>query len=150
MAMLPTVFGDNIFDDFFADPFFRAAGVDNAQPTRAMQRNLMTTDVRESDDAYTVVMDLPGYNKDDIQVDLKNGYLNVTAKRESNDDEKDKNGKYLRRERYFGTCTRSFYVGDDIKRDDIKATYTNGILSLTVPKKNAQEVEDSHRIAIEG
>ena len=110
----------------------------------------MNTDVRESDTAYTVDMDLPGYNKDDIQVDLNNGYLNVTAKRETDKDQKDDNGKYLRRERYYGTCTRSFYVGEDIKRDDIKATYTNGILSLSIPKKNAQEVEDSHRIAIEG
>lgn len=150
MAMLPTVFGGNLFDDFFADPFFGYAGRGDGAATRRAQQNLMTTDVRETDDAYTVEMDLPGYKKDDIQVDLKNGYLNVTAKREDANDEKDDNGKYLRRERYYGTCTRSFYVGDDIKRDDIKATYANGILSLTVPKKNAQEVEDAHRIAIEG
>lgn len=150
MAMLPTVFGGNLFDDFFADPFFGYAGRGDSAATRRAQQNLMTTDVRETDDAYTVEMDLPGYKKDDIQVDLKNGYLNVTAKRENANDEKDDNGKYLRRERYYGTCTRSFYVGDDIKRDDIKATYANGILSLTVPKKNAQEVEDAHRIAIEG
>ncbi|MDD6373989.1 MAG: Hsp20/alpha crystallin family protein [Bifidobacteriaceae bacterium] len=149
MAMLPTVFGGNIFDDFFADPFFRTA-TNGQSSTRTLPQSLMNTDVRESDTAYTVDMDLPGYNKGDIQVDLNNGYLNVTAKRETDKDQKDDNGKYLRRERYYGTCTRSFYVGEDIKRDDIKATYTNGILSLSIPKKNAQEVEDSHRIAIEG
>lgn len=150
MTMLPTVFGSSLFDNFFADPFFRFDGENGSDHSRSVATNLMNTDVRESDTAYTVDMDLPGFNKDDIHVDLKNGYLNVSATRQSKDDQKDENGKYLRRERYYGTCTRSFYVGDDVKRDDIKASYKDGTLSLTIPKKDAKEVEESQRIAIEG
>lgn len=135
---------DNFFDDF-------------ARPTRSVVRystpttNVMRTDIRETDTGYELDIDLPGYKKEDVQAELKDGYLTITAKTENSNDEKDANGKYIRRERYSGTCSRAFYVGEDITQQDIGARFENGILKLSVPKKDAKpKVEENHFITIEG
>ena len=110
----------------------------------------MNTDVRELEDGYEIIMDLPGFKKDEIEIMLENGYLNVSASKGLDKDESDKAGKYIRRERYAGAMSRSFYVGDDITHEDIHAKFENGILKLDVPKKEAKAVETKKRVAIEG
>lgn len=110
----------------------------------------MKTDVRETDSGYEVDIDLPGFKKDEIDVQLDNGYLSISAAKGLDKEEKDKEGKYIRKERYAGSMSRSFYVGDAITEDDIKAKYESGILRLSIPKKEAKQVETTKRIAIEG
>ena len=148
--MLPTVFGENLFDDFFDDSF----GMMNARsPLYGKHaRNLMKTDIKEFDDKYEVEIDLPGFKKDEVQVELKDGYLVVSAEKGLDEDEKDKkSGKYLRRERYAGSCQRSFYVGKYVTEEDIHAKYEDGILKLSLPKKAPKAVEEKDGyIAIEG
>lgn len=153
MAMFPALMNDTMFSDLFDDPFFegwrnmdRAAACD---PN--MSAGMMSTDVRETDKGYTVDIDMPGFKKDDISLDLQNGYLTVSAHRNSSHEDKDDNGRWLRRERYAGSCSRSFYVGEDVKESDIHASYRNGTLCIQVPKMQAQpQVESKHQIAIEG
>ena len=116
-----------------------------------MSMGMMSTDVRESDNGYTVDIDMPGFKKDNISLELQNGYLTVSARRDSAHEDKDNNGKWLRRERYVGSCSRSFYVGEDMKDSDIHASYKDGTLCLELPKpQEQQQVESKHRIAIEG
>lgn len=110
----------------------------------------MKTDVRETDDSYEVDIDLPGFKKDEIQAQLKDGYLTVSAAKGLDKDEKDKKGNYIRQERYAGAMSRSFYVGDDVTQEEIKAKYEDGILKLSIPKKSGEKVETKNRIAIEG
>ena len=147
--MLPVVYGENMFDDFLENGFF---GSHN--PLFGKNgRNLMKTDIRETDDAkaYRLAIDLPGFKKDDISLDLQNGYLTVSAHRNSSHEDKDDNGRWLRRERYAGSCSRSFYVGEDVKDSDIHASYKDGTLCLEMPKPEAQQqVETKHQIAIKG
>ena len=153
MAMFPALMNDTMFSDLFDDPFFegwrnmdRAAACD---PN--MSAGMMSTDVRETDKGYMVDIDMPGFKKDDISLDLQNGYLTVSAHRNSSHEDKDDNGRWLRRERYMGSCSRSFYVGEDVKESDIHASYRNGTLCIQVPKMQAQpQVESKHQIAIEG
>ena len=153
MAMFPALMNDTMFSDLFDDPFFegwrnmdRAAACD---PN--MSAGMMSTDVRETDKGYMVDIDVPGFKKDDISLDLQNGYLTVSAHRNSSHEDKDDNGRWLRRERYAGSCSRSFYVGEDVKESDIHASYRNGTLCIQVPKMQAQpQVESKHQIAIEG
>ena len=151
MAMFPALMNDTMFSDLFDDPFFegwRSAANNRAAATPA---NMMSTDVRETDNAYDVDIDMPGFDKDDINVELSNGYLTVSARKDEDHSDKNDEGKWLRRERYVGTCSRSFYVGDDVKASDIHASYKNGTLCLQVPKVQAQpQVESKHTIAIEG
>ena len=111
---------------------------------------MMKTDIREHDNGYEVDIDLPGFKKDEISLELENGYLTVSAAKGLDKDEQDKKGKYIRRERYAGAMQRSFYVGDTLTQEDIKAKYDNGILSISIPKKDAQAVETKKTIAIEG
>ena len=111
---------------------------------------MMKTDVREMDDSYEVDIDLPGFKKDEIQAQLKDGYLTVSAAKGLDKDEKDKKGNYIRQERYAGAMSRSFYVGDDVSQEEIKAKYEDGILKLSIPKKSGDKVETKNRIAIEG
>ncbi len=143
MAMLPAVFGGSIFDNFFDDAF---------APMFPDTRNntMMKTDVKETDKNYEVDIEMPGFNRDDITIGLNNGYLTVSAKRETSKDDKDKNGKYLRRERYSGLVSRSFYVGDTTTQDDVHARYDNGMLTLDIAKKDRPKVENPHTITIEG
>ena len=151
MALFPTLMNDSIFSDLFDDPFFNGLhGLHHvATDSGTTVTNLMNTDVRETNGGYDVDIDLPGFTKDDIKVELNNGYLTVSAQRDQNKDEQDKNGKWLRRERYAGTCSRSFYVGDDVKESDIHAKYQDGTIRLQLPKTNPQQVEKKHTISIE-
>ena len=147
--MLPSIFGENLFDDFFADPFclVSANRTDEALYGKHA-RNMMKTDVRELDGSYELDIDLPGFKKDEINVDLKNGYLTIGASKGLDKDEKDKNGKYIRRERYAGVCSRSFYVGNAIRPEDISAKYEDGILKLSVPKTVKRELPETTSVEI--
>ena len=138
--LMPSIFGENLFDDWMSFPFrnFNTNG-------------LMKTDIRETDGSFELDIDMPGFNKEDLKAELKEGYLTISASTNKDNGEKDENGRYIRRERYVGSCSRSFYVGEDIKQDDIKAKFENGILKISVPKKEAQpKVEEDKHIAIEG
>lgn len=130
---------DNMFDDMFRDPFFTNSG---------STTKLKKTDIQEKDNNYILDMDLPGYDKSDIKAQLKDGYLTITAQKDSSNDEKDEKGNYIRRERYCGKCSRSFYVGDSIKEEDIKASFNNGILRLTFPKEVVRK-DDTKYITID-
>ena len=148
--MLPVVYGENMFDDFLENGFF---GSHN--PLFGKNgRNLMKTDIRETDDAkaYRLAIDLPGFKKDEIKVSLEDGYLTIEAAKGLDEDEQEKkSGKYIRKERYAGSCQRSFYVGDNLTQEDIKGEFKHGILTLNVPKKEAKPaVETNKYIAIEG
>lgn len=144
---LNSFFGENLFDDFFED---------FARPMRTAQRyntstGIMRTDVKESDTGYELDIDLPGCKKENVTAELKEGYLTISAETNRSDEQKDENGRYIRRERYYGNCSRSFYVGEDITQEDIKAKFEDGILKISVPKKEAKPVvEESKYIQIEG
>lgn len=112
-------------------------------------QDMMKTDIRENEDSYEVLVDLPGFAKEDIHVKLEKGYMTISAAREQNEEEKDKDGKFIRRERYSGSVSRSFYVGDALTTEEVKAKYESGILQLTVPKKEAKALEQNSYIAIE-
>ena len=153
--MMPSIFGENLFDDF--DSWFDAPvekrffGKKNPLYGKHA-KNLMKTDVREKKDSYEVDIDLPGFKKDEIKLELENGYLTISAAKGLDKDETDKKtGKYIRRERYAGACQRSYYVGEDITEEDIKAEFKHGILKLFVPKKEVKPaVEEKKYISIEG
>ena len=150
--MLPSIFGEDLFDDFFNDPFGMMNVSEGRSPLYGKHaKNLMKTDIREKEDGYELAVDLPGFKKDEISIDLSNGYLTIQAAKGLDKDEEDKKGHYIRQERYSGAMSRTFYVGEDVKQEDIKAKFENGILSLSVPKPVEQKkVETSKRIAIEG
>lgn len=146
--MMPRTFGEMLFDDWFDEPFF---GKRNPLYGKR-EKNLMKTDVRDDNDHYTVSVDLPGYKKEDVTAQLENGYLTISAQRGVEKDEEPKDqetGGYIRRERWTGACSRSFYVGDQVKETDIKAKMENGILTLIIPKTSELQPQQS-RIAIEG
>ena len=146
--LVPSIFGEDLFDSFFED-FTRPAR--SVARYSAPTATVMRTDVKETETGYELDVDLPGYKKENVQVELKDGCLTVTAKTAQSKDEKDENGRYIRRERYSGTCSRSFYVGEDIEQTDIKAKFEDGILKLSVPKKEAKpKVEENRYITIEG
>ena len=113
-------------------------------------KNIMKTDIREHDTGYELDVDLPGFKKDEINIELENGYLTISAAKGLDKDEQDKKGKYIRKERYAGAMQRSFYVGDAVTEEDVKAKFEDGILKLSIPKKDAKEVETKKTIAIEG
>ena len=146
---LPTVFGENLFDVFddFDRDFFRGFRRPEHVLYGKNASRLMKTDVKETDEGYEVDVDLPGFNKDEIKLDLNNGYLTISTEKSLN---KENKGKVLRQERYVGTMQRSFYVGESITEDDIKAKFENGVLSLMIPKKEAPKVPEKKQILIEG
>ena len=153
--MLPSIFSTNLFDDFFGFPFY----YDNRAEDKAEKKlyghhaaNLMKTDIKELDNGYELEIDLPGFKKDEIKAELNNGYMTISAAKGLDEDEQDKKtGKYIRRERYAGACQRSYYVGEDITEEDIKASFEHGILTLFVPKKEAKPaVEQKKYVSIEG
>ena len=148
--LMPSIFNTNLFDDFFEFPFYDDKAEKKLYGHHAA--NLMKTDIQEHDDGYTLEMDLPGFKKEEIQIELNNGYMTISAAKGLDEDEKDKkSGKYIRRERYTGSCQRSFYVGEDVTEEDIKAEFKHGILKLFVPKKEAKPaVEEKKYITIEG
>ena len=134
--LMPTM-RTNVFDDFFNTPFF----------TRS-ENNMMKTDIKEHENSYDLTIDLPGVKKEDIKAELNDGYLTVSAESGTSKDEKDENGKYICRERYTGSYSRSFYVGDAVTEQDISAKFENGTLKLTVPKKEALPEKQNKYIAI--
>ena len=149
--MFPSVFGENLFDDWMDDFGFRDNFFGGKNPLYGKHaKNIMKTDVRETDKGYELDVDLPGFKKDEVQVQLKDGYLVLSAAKGLDKDEKDKEGNYIRRERYAGSMSRSFYVGDAVSEEDIHAKYENGILKLSVPKKAPEKIEKDGYIAIEG
>ena len=158
--LTPSIFGESLFDDWMDDfPFgkdfekeFEKSMFPAKNPLYGKHaKNLMKTDVRETDDAYEVDIDLPGFKKDEVTAELKDGYITISASKGLDKDEKDKKtGKYIRKERYAGTMSRSFYVGEDVTQDEISAKFENGILQLKVPKKADKAVEGKNYIAIEG
>ncbi len=146
MMYMPTIFGEDLFDELL-DGFTRPV---RRKGTTAAA-GLMKTDVTEHEDAFELGIELPGYKKENIQLQLKDGYLNIQANNNAENEEKDKKGNYVRRERFYGSCQRSFYVGDNLTEEDIKAKFEDGILKITVPKKEAKpEIEKDHYIAIAG
>ena len=148
---MPSIFGENLFDDDWMNfPFDRDFWGKKNPLYGKNAKNMMKTDIREHDNGYEVDVDLPGFKKDEISLELESGYLTVSAAKGLDKDEKDKKGKYIRRERYAGAMQRSFYVGDTLTQEDIKAKYDNGILSISIPKKDAKAVETKKTIAIEG
>ena len=153
--LLPSIFGENLFDDFFDDvPFFdnRAENQIEKKLYGRHAHNVMKTDIKETDDNYELIVDLPGFKKDEIKVSLEDGYLTIEAAKGLDEDgQEKKTGKYIRKERYAGACQRSFYVGDNLTQEDIKGEFKHGILTLNVPKKEAKPaVETNKYIAIEG
>ena len=147
--LLPSLFGENLFDDWMDFSFPEIPDVDKTLYGKHA-KNMMKTDVKETEKGYEVAVDLPGFKKDEINAQLDNGYLTISAAKGLDKDEKDKKGKYIRKERYAGAMSRSFYVGEGVTQEDIKAKYEDGILRLSVPKKEAKAVENKKYIAIEG
>ena len=151
-SYLPTIFGENLMDVFddFDRSFFRNFGnMDRALYGKHAQ-NMMKTDVKETDEGYEVDIDLPGFKKDEIQLELNNGYLTISTQKALEKDEKNKKGRMLRQERYAGMMQRSFYVGEHITEEDVKASYESGVLHLMIPKKDAPKVPEKKTIQIEG
>lgn len=146
--MLPSIFGENLFDDFFHD-FDMFPAWSGRNPLYGKHaRNMMKTDVRETENTYEVDVDLPGFKKDEIHVDLKDGYLTIQAAKGLDKDQEDKKGKYIRQERYAGAMSRSFYVGD-VEPDQISAKYEGGVLQISLPKEGKKELPKKNTIAIE-
>lgn len=148
--MLPSIFGENLFDHWmdrpFQDDFF---GGKNPLYGKHSQ-DLMKTDIRETGNSYEIDIDLPGFKKDEITAQLHDGYLTVSTKKSTSNDEKAEDGTYIRRERYCGSMSRSFYVGEQMEQEDIHAKFEDGILRLTVPKKDVSAVPKKNYISIEG
>ena len=149
--MGPSIFGENLFDEFFNDPFemnmLLPRGRDPLYGKHS--KNLMKTDVRETEGSYELDIDLPGFKKEDVNVELKNGYLTIAASKSLDKDEKDQKGRYIRQERYAGAMSRSFYVGEDVQPSEISAKFENGILQLSVPKAEQKRLPKTTTIAIE-
>ena len=147
--MLPSIFGESLFDNFmedFAFPSFR--DVDKALYGKNAN-HMMRTDVKETDNGYVVDIDLPGFKKDEVSVDLKDGYLTISAAKGLDKDESDKAGRYIRQERYAGTCSRSFYVGEGVEPKDVSAKFEDGILKLSLPRREQKQLPESTSIAID-
>lgn len=146
--MLPSIFGENLFDDFFSDPFgmMIPQGRDPLYGKHA--KNLMKTDVRETEDTYELDVDLPGFTKDEVNVELKNGYLTIQAAKGLDKDQSDKKGKYIRQERYAGACSRTFYVGEEVEPEDVTAKFENGILQLSIPKAAKKQLPKNTSVTI--
>ncbi len=156
--LMPSIFGENLFDDWFDSfdnfPFYMDKDMNNAEKKLYGKKagRIMKTDIKETDKGYELIVDLPGFTKDEIKASVENGYLTISAAKGLDKDEKEKeSGRYIRQERYAGSCERSFYVGEAVKQEDVKAEFKHGILKLFVPKKEAEKaVEQNKYIAIEG
>ena len=148
--MLPSIFGENLFDEFFMDPFNDPFFTSSRNALYGKHsKNLMKTDVRETGGTYELDIDLPGFKKDEINAEIRDGYLTVSAAKGLDKDQSDKDGRYIRRERYAGQCSRSFYVGEGVTEQDISAKFEDGILRLSIPKKTQPQLPETRRIAIE-
>ena len=148
--MMPSIFGENLFDEFFDDDFPMIPMRSIRNPLYGKNaKNLMKTDVRETDKTYELDVDLPGFKKDEVQLDLKDGYLTISAAKGLDKDQEDKKGKYIRQERYAGACSRSFFVGEEIEPRDVSAKFEDGILRVSLPKRVKKELPRNSTIAIE-
>ena len=152
--LLPSIFGENLFDDWFDDwsDFDRMNQMVRQDEKKLYGRrgkNLMKTDVKETKSGYEIDVDLPGFKKEDVSLQLENGYLTISTEKALENKEEQK-GRVLRQERYAGTMSRSFYVGSYVTEEDIKAKYENGVLSLSIPKKEAPKAPEKKTICIEG
>ena len=149
--LMPSIFGEHLFDDDWMNFGFNDNFWGKKNPLYGKHaQNMMKTDIREKDDSYELDVDLPGFKKDEIKVQLKDGYLTLSAAKGLDKDQQDKQGNYIRRERYAGTMSRSFFVGEDVAQEDIHAKYEDGILRLSVPKKAPKKIENTGYISIEG
>ena len=142
--MLPSIFGENMMDEFFDHDFF---GERNPLFGKRA-RNLMKTDIRENEHEYELAVELPGFDKEEIQLDVNDGYLTISAQKGLDKDEEDKKGRVLRQERYAGACSRSFYVGD-VKAEDVKAKYESGVLTVLIPKKEPKKIVSGTSVIVE-
>ena len=148
--MMPSIFGENLFDEFFDDDFPMIPMRSIRNPLYGKNaKNVMKTDVRETDNTYELDVDLPGFKKDEVQLDLKDGYLTISAAKGLDKDQEDKKGKYIRQERYAGACSRSFFVGEEIEPRDVSAKFEDGILRVSLPKRVKKELPRNSTIAIE-
>ena len=150
--LMPSIFGESLFDDFFTPFYYDDKDEKKAEKKLYGHRaqNLLKTDIKETKEGYELVIDVPGFKKDEVNAQLHDGYITISAAKGLDKDEKDKKtGKYIRRERYAGSMMRSFYVGDEIKQEDIHAKFENGILQLSIPKKEAKAIAQNNYIAIE-
>ena len=147
--LMPSIFGESLFDDWFDDFDRQMQHMDRRLYGRNAKRE-MKTDVREKEDGYEIDMDLPGFKKDQVELTLENGYLTVTANKGFDKDEKDDKGRMIRQERYAGSMQRSFYVGQNMTEEDVKAHFEDGVLHLNLPKKDAKKVPEKKTICIEG
>ena len=148
--LMPSIFGENLFDEMMNFPFESEFYGKRNPLYGKREKNLMRTDVKETDGTYEVAIDLPGFKKEDISAKLEDGYLTVSATKSLDKDENDQKGTYIRRERYVGSCSRSFYVGEAVTQDEIHAKFEDGILKLSVPKKEKKQIEQQKHIMIEG
>ena len=147
--MLPSIFGESMFDDMFDRAFDMDAMFGGKNPLYGKHaKNLMKTDIRETDNSYELDVDLPGFQKDEVQVELEDGYLTIRAEKGLDKDEEDKKGRVLRQERYAGACSRSFYVGD-VKAEDVKAKYESGVLTVLIPKKEPKKIVSGTSVIVE-
>ena len=147
--MMPSIFGENLFDEFFDDDFPMIPMRSIRNPLYGKNaKNLMKTDVRETDNTYELDVDLPGFKKDEVQLDLKDGYLTISAAKGLDKDQEDKKGKYIRQERYAGACSRSFFVGEGIEPRDVSAKFEDGILRVSLPKQVKKELPRNSAMAI--
>ena len=151
--LMPTVFHENLFDDFF-DPFWNDAALERMMNREARDTfgkrgaNMMKTDVKQTDNGYEVAVDLPGCKKEDVQMDLNDGYLTIQASKGLDKEQSDKKGKYIRQERYAGACSRTFYVGEDVEPEDVTAKFENGILQLSIPKAAKKQLPKNTSVTI--
>ena len=148
--MMPSIFGETLFDDFFNDGFGMFPVVNTQHELYGKRgKNLMKTDVRETANSYELDVDLPGFRKEEVHVDLKNGYLSISAAKGVNRDQQDQEGRYIRQERFAGACSRSFYVGDAVEPEDVSARFEDGILRISLPKQVRKQLPQSTAIAIQ-
>ena len=148
--LMPSIFGENLFDDWMDSPFEKEFFGRKNPLYGKNARNLMKTDVRETENSYELDIDLPGFKKEDVSVKLENGCLTVTASKGLDKDEQKEDSGYIRRERWSGSCSRSFYIGEDVRPEDIKAKMEDGILHLTMPKEQPKALPKQNTILIEG
>jgi len=148
--MLPSIFGEDLFDEFFNNEFGMLPMAGGHSPLYGKHaKNLMKTDVRETGSSYELDIDLPGFKKDEVRLDLKDGYLAISASKGLDRDQQDQEGRYIRQERYMGACSRTFYVGDGVEPGDVSAKFEDGILKISLPKREHKQLPQSTAIAIE-
>ena len=146
--MLPSIIGENLYEDIYSEPIGKMVSQGRDPLYGKHAKNLMKTDVRETEGTYELDVDLPGFTKDEVNVELKNGYLTIQAAKGLDKDQPDKKGKYIRQERCAGACSRTFYVGDGVEPEDVAAKFENGILQLSIPKEAKKQLPKNTSVTI--